>query len=327
MTSVKANFINKQNKKYENQIAFLITMVVMLFLCNIATSGRFLQINNLRVVLMHAIFYAFVSWGMSFVFTTGIVDLSIGANVILVANIGAVCAMDLNMGYAGLIIMTVGSAVILEFLSVSCSVQLKIPSWISGLGMALIYEAVLNMYVNARANVVGSNVITLKGYRAIGNTPVMIALLIVGFIAAYILFNRTTIGFNITAVGGNGGVAAAMGINRKKTILVGALLAGVFIGMGALIQESYVGKFVSQTGLSSLSSIFRSLAILLLGQSFTNIISLPVGILICSVLVMGLFNFLTMIGVPTGTGQEICLGALVIFCGIVSHWKDKEVVK
>lgn len=318
---------HKQKTSYKTQILFLISVAVLLLACHFVTGGRFLTKNNILIVLVHAVFYAFVSWGMVFIFTPGITDLSIGANVILAANLGAVCAMDYGMGYAGLIIVTILSAMILQIISVACSVELKIPSWISGLGMALIYESILTIYVNKRAATAGSNLVILKEYRAIGQFQVMILLLAAGLIIAYTLFNRTTLGYNIIAVGGNAGVASAMGINKKKTILLGAVVGGFFIGTGALIQESYVGKFYSQTGLSSLSGIFRSLAILLLAQSFSGIFTLPSGVLICSILVMGLFNFLTMIGVPSGTGQEMCLGALVILCGVISHWKHRGVVK
>lgn len=327
MAPAKEKANSKYAVKYRNQIIFVAALFIILFICNILTSGKLLRSNNMLTILAHSIFYTFISWGMIFIFTTGIVDLSIGATVILAANIGAVCAMDFGMGYAGLIIMTVVTAMILEILSVLCSVQLKIPSWISGLGMALIYEAILSIYANARSKTVGSNVITLKDYRIIGKVPVMIVLLIIGFIAVYILFNKTTLGFNIIAVGGNSKVSSAMGINLKKTIILGALIGGLFIGVGGLIQESYVGKFYAQSGLSSLNTIFRSLAILLLGQSFSGFFSMPVSVLICSVLVNGLFNFLTIMGVPSGTGQEMCLGALVIICGIVSHWKQRGVVK
>lgn len=315
--------IAAKTAKYRTQFMFVITVAVLLIVCNLVTGGKFLAANNMLTVLIQSVFYTFVGWGMVFIFTPGITDLSIGATVILAANIGAVCAMDFGMGYAGLIIMTILSAMILQLVSVLCSVQLKIPSWISGLGMALIYEAVLNIYVNQRALTAGSNLIMLKDYRALGQQPVMIVALIIGLVAAYILFNRTTLGFNIEAVGNNDGVASAMGINKKKVILLGALIGGFFIGVGGLLQESYVGKFYSQTGLASLSSIFRSLAILLLAQSFSKIFTMPVGVLISSVLVMGLFNFLTIIGVPSGTGQEMCLGALVILCGIISHQEEK----
>lgn len=318
----------KKSVKGSKQILFLAVLAVLMVICNIITGGKFITFDNQQFILAHSIFYVFISWAMIFIFTPGITDLSIGANVLLAGNIGAICAMDLGMGYAGLILMTILSAAIMEFVTVFCTVGLKIPSWIAGLGMALIYEAILSTYTGQRAKTVGSNVIQLdKSFRALGSIPIMIIFLIAGFIVCYILFNKTTTGFNITAVGGNPEVSKAMGINVKKTIIIGAIIGGIFIGVAAILQESYVGKMYSTTGLASLSSIFRSLAIMLLGASFSNVFSMPLSVLICGIAVTGLFNFLTLIGIPSGTGQDICLGALVIICGVISHWKYKGVVK
>jgi len=327
MTTTTAKIKAVTNIKTKSQIKFIIILFAVLVLCDILTAGKLLRFGNIVYIIAHSIFYTFVSWGMIFIFTTGITDLSIGANVILAANIGAICAMDLGMGYVGLIFVTVIAAACFELLSVMCSIGLRIPSWISGLGMTLIFEAILDIYAAHRAVTVGSNVITLSKFRALGNIPVMILFLVAGFIVSYILFNRTTLGFNIAAVGGNQEVAKAMGIKIKKTIITGAFVGGLLIGIGGLLQVSYVGKMYPQSGMSSLSTIFRSLAILLLGQSFSNIFTMPVSVLICGILVNGLFNFLTMMGVPSGTGQEMCLGALVIVCGIISHWKYRGVVK
>lgn len=52
---------------------------------------------------------------------------------------------------------------------------------------------------------------------------------IIGFVLAYFLFNRTNIGLNIRAVGSNEKVAASMGIDKKETIFIGALIGGIFI--------------------------------------------------------------------------------------------------
>ncbi len=314
-------------RKLKNQMILLGCIAVIFVISNIAVGGRLLTWNNMKIIITHAIFPSFVSWGMMFIFTGGLIDLSIGANILLSANIGAICAMDLGMGYFGLIGMTLLSAIILEQLSVNCSVNLKIPSWISGLGMALIFEAILTVYSTIRSKTEGSSNITLVNYRALGSMPYMAIIWIIGFAAAYMIFNRSTLGLNIRAVGGNEGVAKAMGINMKKTMLTGAVVGAVFIGMAAIVQESYAGKLVSTSGLGSLSTIFKPLATVLLAQSFERIISMPVGIIFSAVFVTSLFNVLTLLGVPSGTGQEMCLGAIVILCGIISHWRYKGVVK
>jgi ribose transport system permease protein len=118
-----------------------------------------------------------------------------------------------------------------------------------------------------------------------------------------------------------------MGIDRKKTVIIGALIGAAFIGMGAVIQISYAGRVYATTGLGSLASIFQALACVLLSGSIASILSPPVGILVSSFFVVSIFNVLTMLGVPSGTGQDIFLGVIVVVCGILSHLRHKGVVK
>lgn len=89
-----------------------------------------------------------------------------------------------------------------------------------------------------------------------------------------------------------------MGIDRKKTVIIGALIGAAFIGMGAVIQISYAGRVYATTGLGSLASIFQALACVLLSGSIASILSPPVGILVSSFFVVSIFNVLTMLGVP-----------------------------
>jgi ribose transport system permease protein len=64
-----------------------------------------------------------------------------------------------------------------------------------------------------------------------------------------------------------------------------------------------------------------------LSGSIASILSPPVGILVSSFFVVSIFNVLTMLGVPSGTGQDIFLGVIVVVCGILSHLRHKGVVK
>ena len=320
---------DKKGLKFRRQILFFAAVAVILMICNLITGGKFLKSSTIMFILAHAVFYIFVSWGMIFIFTTGMVDLSIGANVLLAGNIGAILAMEAGFGYPGLILGAVVSAALMEVLTVFISTGLKIPGWVSGLGMTLIYEAILSIYGAYRAAHFGSNVLVLdkKTLGALGQVPVMLVFLVVGYVVCYFVFNKTSIGINIAAVGGNREVSQHMGIRIMKTIMMGALIGGLFIGFAALLQESYVGKLVPASGMASLSSIFRSLAIILLAGSFTSIFDQATSVLVTGILVTAMFNFLTLIGVPSGTGQDIALGVLVIATGVISNIKNKGVVK
>jgi len=311
-------------KKLSSQLMLLGGMVIIYLLLNIILNGRLLTVTNLRLIFVHSVFYALVAWGMSFFFTTGIIDLSIGANVLLSANVGALLATKYNLGMTGLIIGTIVFAVMLEHIVVRLVVTLGIPSWISGLGAALAYEAILAVYMNSKHLIA---IDLYEKYRVLGEMPYIGIVYIIAFVLAYILFNRTTIGLNIKAVGGNEEVSTSMGINKKKTIFVGALIGGIFIGVAAIVQISYMGRLYPQTGLGSLPVIFESLATILLAGSLTNIFTIPVGIVISSFFILSIFNVLTLLGVPSGTGQQILLGIIVIFTGILANWKYKGVVK
>lgn len=320
--------INKKKKKLRNQIILLVCYILLFVLANLLTGGKFFSQQNILSTLAHAVYPGLAAFGMCFIFTPGIVDMSLGANILLAGNIGAILAVNLNLGYPGLIVGAIGSAVILEVITIYTGLKLKIPSWIAGLGFALIYEAILSLYAKHLSDTIGKAYITMPDdLRALGTMPGIVILWLVGFVACYFLYSRSTLGINVRALGCNQSVAEAMGIKKNKTILLGSIVGAVFVGAAALARISYNGHLVSSSGMGSISSIFRSLATFLLAQSFASVIGVPAGALLGSLLIAALFNCLTLLGVPSGTGQEITLGAIVILCGIISNAKNKGVVK
>jgi ribose transport system permease protein len=105
-----------------------------------------------------------------------------------------------------------------------------------------------------------------KSLRILGVVPWSIILLAVGFAAAYILYNKTTIGLNIRAIGGNKEVAKALGINILTTLMWVGVICGVFIGFASIVQESVAGRTTVKTGLTAFYVVFQPLAIVLLAQ-------------------------------------------------------------
>jgi len=313
-----------QNRRLRAQLLLFSGIILVYLIFNGVLDGRLLTATNLRIILSHAVFPALVAWGMSFFFSTGIIDLSVGSNIILSANVGCYLATRLNLGMPGLIVGTILTCMLLQHLNIRAIIDLEIPSWIAGLGAALVYEAITAQYMFTQ------NIMALdlpNKYRPLGNMPYLGIVYFAAFAVAYFLSNRTTVGLNIKALGGNQQVAGSMGIDRKKTVIIGALIGAAFIGMGAVIQISYAGRVYATTGLGSLASIFQALACVLLSGSIASILSPPVGILVSSFFVVSIFNVLTMLGVPSGTGQDIFLGVIVVVCGILSHLRHKGVVK
>ncbi len=325
----KINNANADPKKKRLKLQIIAIIVVALFyvICHFATGGKLLASNNLVNVLTQICYPLIVSLGMMFIFSGGMIDLSIGAQAILAGNVGAVLVTDMHMGYAGLIIGTIVAMVICELLSASCSQFLGIPAWVAGLGAALVYESIATIYVDARSKTAGVAIVYMETCNALGQFPVNIIIAAIVVVVTYIVFNRTKLGFNLQAVGGGGEVAEAMGINRKKTVMTAAAIGAAVIAIGVIVQLSYTTRFTPTAGMASLSGAFKALAILLIAGSFRHIFNDVIGCLVGSFVVGGLFNVLTLIGVPSGTGQDICLGLVVLLCGILSSIGYKGVMK
>ena len=320
--SVKAG---TNSKRLRMQILVIVVVILYYVICNFVTGGKLFDPDNIRVILTSVSFPLIVSLGMVFVFSGGIVDLSIGAQIILAANVGAIFVENFGMGYPGLIIGAIVTIIICQVASAACSVFLGIPSWVAGLGAALVFEAIAAIIIKASTD--GTAVVYMESCKEIGSFPSIFIVAIVIAIVAWIIFNRTKLGFNLRAIGGGGEVAEAMGINKKKTIILACIVGAIIVGFGAIVQVSYSGSFKPSAGMGSLTEIFKPLAILMISGSFARIFNDIVGCIVGSFIVAGLFNVLTMLGVTGGTGQDICLGIVVLVCGIFSSLGYKGVVK
>ena len=325
-----------KKKRLRSQILVIVILAAVYVICHFLTGGRLLSAANLKSLLLQIAYPMMLSTGMVFIFAGGMIDLSIGSQMILAANVGAILVENVilkkldgpgatALGYVALICGTIVVMVICESLSASCSVFLGIPAWVAGLGCALVFEAAAVLIVGKATS--GTAVMYLRHCNFLGTFPWMFILAILVVIVAWFVFNRTTLGFNLRAIGGGGEVAEAMGINRKKTIMGAAVVGAVIIGIAAISQISYQTRYTDSSGMGSLATIFKALGIVLISGSFARIFNDIVGCVVGSFIIGGLFNVLTLFGIPSGTGQDVAQGAIVLLCGILSAIGFKGVQK
>lgn len=309
------------------RIRLVFILIVPYIILNIVTDGKILTISNLSSVFTSSVTAMFMSLCFCFLFTTGITDLSVGAILILAGNVGGIFAVTLKLGTFGLLLGSILVSIVLLSLNTVFRQITKIPSWIFGLGAAMVYEAI-GMYYGSYMITQGKQVISLGNTaRLIGRTPWNFILVIIGFATAYLLFNKTSIGYHIRALGSNRKVAEMMRVNIQKTMIYSAILGGIFLGIAAAANESYASRVMPVTGLSSVALIFTALAGFLLASSLTKYMNLILAILIGIFIITSLFNVLTIVGVPSGTWQQTVMGLTVVISGIASQRNYKGVVK
>ncbi len=313
-------------KKSGIKVGIILAIVVAGALAfNAAFDGRFLSSSNLVVLTSHAIIPTFVAWGMCFVFACDYTDMSIGAVIVLAANMAG--DFGLRFGFPGIILGGILTGMALMTLNFLIFVYTKIPAWIAGIGMAMIYEAIGMFYSNSKV-AAGETIPQLDGtMRLLGRPPFIYIIFVIGLILAYVIYNRTEIGLNIRSLGNGIKLSESMGINTAKTIIMVGIICGFFVGCSAFLNESFNARLSIKTGLTSLSMIFQPMAGYMLASVLSNKINLMVGVPICSLLVYTIFNVLTFLGVPSGTWQEAVLGIIVIVFGVIAQRHEKRVVK
>ena len=301
--------------------AFILLLIVM----NMATDGKFLEPSNLKTIAVNASVPTFTAWAFVFIFASGFIDLSLGAVIVLAANVAG--TFGNQFGFVGLVVTGLAAGVLLMTLNFTVFQVTKIPSWIAGLGLTMVYEAISSFYSEQRLEM-GLRVVELESqYRSLGRAPLAFVVVLLGLVVAYILYNRTTIGLDIRAMGDNQAVARNMGIKMAKTVILSGVVAGIFVGAAAFMKESFAGTVNPVTGLASLPQTFQPLAAALLSQALSKHINIIVAVIASTLFVMAIFNFLTLMNVPSGTWQETVLGISVIVFGVLANRNTKEVVK
>ncbi|NLO49175.1 MAG: hypothetical protein GX111_12855 [Clostridiales bacterium] len=320
---------NPPQEKNQNQAIFALILIAVIIIAaivfNIITGGEFLDSTNIVIVLSHIVWPTFVAWGFCFLFACGYTDLSIGA--IIVLGSFATTIFGNWLGYPGVILGGIFVGTLLTFLNFNVFAFTKIPSWIAGISLAMIYEA-LAVFLKVNKTTEALIYVEMdKSLRLLGKLPWSVIVLAIGLVCAYIVYNRTSVGLNIRALGGNKEVSKALGINITKTLLMVGLISGLFIGLASVIQQSIAGRTLVKTGLTSINMMFHPLAIVLLAQVLQKRLNIIIAVPICSIIIYAIFNLLTLVRVPSGTLQEAFLGAFLIAFGIIGQRGSKGVVK
>lgn len=306
-------------------IAVIVCVVAAVIILNILTQGRLLNGKNIRNILAGSVVPTLVAFGFVMIFTGNVTDLSPGSIVILTAT--AAGLLGNSFGVPAMIAGSIFIGVLCMLLNFTIYRVTKIPPWIAGLGMTMVYEAI-GVFYSSHVAASGQKVVVLENnVRFMGQQPGIYICWMIGIIAAYLIFNHTSLGVNYRATGNNEDIARIMGIKVDKAMILGGIIAGAFFGFAGVVKESYAAFVNPMSGLASLSTVFQPMAAALLAMALSNFVNLIIAIPISTFLITLIFNVLTLFGVPSGTLQDTILGLIVIFFAILAQRKVKGVVK
>lgn len=278
-------------KNLISKYALMLAVPILLFVVLSIIFHGVIGTNNIPSLMQQAVAPAILGWGVLFNIKVGNWDFSVGSVVLLSAIIGGNIAVRLNWGFAGLLIFCLLVAVLAGVVVGLVYYFLKIPTIITSIGMLLIYESISSYAFEGQG-------ISLTGWNLLGNTEIVI-IAIVAAATAYLIFYRSSIGYNVRAVGNNMNIAAQNGLNVYRVKAVAIAIAGLFAGLYAFISLGTSGVQKTVSSMGTMGTCFDAMMCVFVGMSITRRGNLVAGIF-CGSLVMQLVKLALMaIGIPS----------------------------
>jgi methyl-galactoside transport system permease protein len=311
----------------QNAIYFVFIALVLIIAIR---APSFLSLINLRNILSMSATRIIIALGMGAVLITGGVDLAAGRMVGLAAVLSASLLQSADYArrmYPDLPVLPVIIPIIVAMLG--CGVfgclngifiaKLKLPAFIATLGSMVAVYGVTSLYfdrppygaqpiggLDERFKTLGTGYVGFNGVYSIPYIVLIAAAMVLIF---YVLFNKTTYGKNIYAIGGNAEAARVSGVNVGRTLIIVYTIAGFMYGLGGSLEAARTGGATNNYGNGY---ELDAIAACVVGgvSNLGGIGTVPgivIGVLIFSVINYGL-TFINM----SPYWQQIVKGAIII---------------
>lgn len=316
-----------------------ITLVLLvLLLVIISISPDFVSLKNLRNILSQASTRVILALGVGAIIITQGTDLSAGRQVGIAAVISASLLQSSEYAYRMYpnlpalpivlpILLAATITGIFGLINGIVIAKLKVTPFITTLGTQIIIYGTTSIYFDRPplgAQPIGGldNRFTsfAQGSFKLGEfvIPYLVIYATIVTIFIWVLWNKTRLGKNIYAVGGNPEAAAVSGVSLTKTLIIVYILASVLYGFAGSLEAARVGSATNNTG--NMYELDAIAACVVGGVSFTGGIG-TVGGIVIGVLIFQVINYgLAFIGINPYM-QFIIKGLIIIIAVAIDNRK------
>jgi ribose transport system permease protein len=291
--------------------ATIIGLALMIVIFSILSSDAFPTLNNFVNVLNQASLATIIAGGLTLAVVVGELDLSIGyaASLHGVLVTGLIVHDKLPIALAIVIILALGALIgVVNGLIVT---KLRVNSVIATLGVGTIIVGLAFAYSSGVPIVAGvpEGFLQLSLGRWLFGIPNPIIIMAVVVVGLWVLVERTAIGQEIQAVGGNPVAARLAGINVDRIKILGFVISAVCAALTGALLASRLGSGTTNAAdsylLTAFAAVFLGSATLRDGEF--HVLGTFIGTLI---IVFG-FNGLNIFGAPTFS-QYVFQGTILV---------------
>ncbi len=307
----------KQKLSRQSENISLAGVVVVLFIVFTILQPNMMTVFNIKNILVQVSLTAIAAAGMTFAYTAGVFDMSIGSVLALISVVVAKVATTAGVFPAILAAFAIAAAVgILNGLIVT---KLGIQAFAATLvSMILIRGIAVLMADGADVPLYSVNAIKFISSGTILGIPFPIILTALVYAVSYFLYYKTEFGMKIRSVGSNADASRISGIRTQRMITAAFILTAVTAVFSSLIKTAQVMFGKATIGEDFALDVMTT--VILGGTVITGGKGNLTGTLIASVLIAVIKNGLNINNVNSYY-QQLAIGVILIFALIFNGIK------
>lgn len=316
-------FKNGAVKYFKDNIGIIIALFVMcLFLVIFPTTrSTFLTQNNVFNILRQNASNLFLATGMTMVIILGGIDLSVGSVIALSGCVAAGCVVNMGLPEAVGFLVAIAIGAVVGMFNGFVICKTNIPPFIVTLASMNITKGIALVYTQGAPIRCMTDAFKFPGAGYVGPVPTPVILMLIIFVVAVMLVNRTHFGRHIYAVGGNAQAARFSGINVQKVKFLVYTFTGVMAGIAGVVIASrlYSGQPRSGEGAE-----MDAIAAVVVGGTSMSGGSGRLGGTLIGVLIIGVLNNgLNLMGVDSNW-QYIVKGFVILLAVYVDFIRNRK---
>ncbi len=316
-------FKNGVVKYFKDNIGIIIALLAMFIFLTVfpTTRSTFLTPKNMFNILRQNASNLFLATGMTMVIILGGIDLSVGSVIALSGVVAAGCVVNFGLpeavGFAAAI--AVGAIVGMFNGFVICKTD--IPPFIVTLASMNITKGIALVLTGGAPIRCMTDAFKFPGAGYVGSVPTPVILMVVIFVIAALMINRTQLGRHIYAVGGNVQAARFSGINVQKVKFIVYTYTGLMAGIAGVVIASrlYSGQPTAGDGAE-----MDAIASVVVGGTSMSGGSGRIGGTLIGVLIIGVLNNgLNLLGVDSNF-QYVVKGLVILLAVYIDFLRNKK---
>lgn len=304
---------------FKGQVLSVYIALLAIIILFSVLSPTFPTISNLLTILRQVAALGIMAMGMMFVMLLGNVDLSIGTQVSLLGIVMAYCMVNLGFSIPLTILIGFGLGLLIGLINGFVVTYCKIPSIIATMGTSWIFKGLSYTLCGAQPIYGFPKSFSSLGQGTFFGIPIPIFIFIAICAASSFIFNKTTYGRSLYAVGSNSNASYLSGLNVYFMKMSSYVICAFLTTIAAIILLSRVNSGQASTGIGQEMDVMTS--VVLGGICFTGGDGQVSGS-IAGVLVMGVIsNGLVMLGAGEYV-QLMVKGLILIFALSINSIKQ-----